>query len=138
MARTKELGDFAELAVASDLTGRGYRVCLPFGEDCDYDLVVERRGKLERVQVKYGHSEGVRLEVRRRSHSLTNGKVRRIKRYSASMIEWLAVFDASTIACFYIPARELGEGRSFFTLRLAPARNGQEKGIRLADDFREI
>jgi hypothetical protein len=41
--------------------------------------VVDRNGILERVQVKFGRSDGARLEVRCRSHSLTNGKVRATK-----------------------------------------------------------
>jgi hypothetical protein len=138
MATTKQLGDLAELAVAADLKGRGHRVCFPFGEDADYDLVVDREGVLERVQVKYGRSRGVRLEVRCRSHSLTNGKVRRTKRYTARTIDWLAVYDASTRRCFYVPAAELGEGRSLLTLRLTPAANGQRAGIRLAEDYAQI
>ena len=39
MAPTKAKGDLAELKVAADLVAKGYSVSLPFGEDCDYDLV---------------------------------------------------------------------------------------------------
>lgn len=138
VARTKLLGDLAELEVAADLVARGYGVCFPYGEDADYDLVVDRRGQLERVQVKYGRSDGIRLEVRCRSHSLTNGRVRETKRYTSRTIDWLAVWDASTRRSFYIPAVELGEGRSLLTLRLVPAANGQLVGIHMADDYTAI
>src|SRR4051794_34777443 len=53
MAPLKQKADLAELMVAADLRRRGYRIAIPFGEDCDYDLVVERHSRLERVQVKY-------------------------------------------------------------------------------------
>ncbi len=53
MAPLKQKGDLAEMLVAADLVRRGYKVALPFGEDWDYDLIVERDGRLERVQVKY-------------------------------------------------------------------------------------
>lgn len=123
--------------VAADLRRRGHRICFPYGEDCDYDLVVDRAdsGRLERVQVKYTQSNGVVIPVRCRSHSLTNGRVRATKRYTSTTIDWLAVYDASTNVCYFIPAGELGEGRALLHLRIAPARNGQAARIRLAEDY---
>jgi Holliday junction resolvase-like predicted endonuclease len=59
MAPLKQKGDLAEMLVAADLVRRGYKVALPFGEDWDYDLIVDRDGRLERVQVKYTESNGV-------------------------------------------------------------------------------
>jgi hypothetical protein len=96
MAPLKQKGDLAELMVAADLRRRGYRICIPFGEDCDYDLVVERHGRLERVQVKYACSDGATLFVRCYSHSLTNGRVRATKCYTAEIVDWIAVWDATT------------------------------------------
>jgi PD-(D/E)XK endonuclease len=66
------------------------------------------------------------------SHSLTNGRIRKTKRYTARMIDWLAVYDASTERCFYVPAAELGEGRWSISLRLRETKNGQSDGIRYA------
>ena len=51
MAETKRKRRIAELAVMAEAIARGYRVSIPFGEDSPYDLVVERNGRLERVQV---------------------------------------------------------------------------------------
>jgi hypothetical protein len=42
MAPLKAKGDLAELKVATDLVERGYRVAIPFGEDCDFDLILIR------------------------------------------------------------------------------------------------
>ena len=134
----KAKGDLAELRIAADLVSRGHKVALPFGEDWDFDLLVCRSGPLERVQVKYGRSDGRVLPVRCRSHSLTNGKVRVTKLYTAALIDWLAVWDATTDQCFYLPAAELGEGRSLLHLRLEPARNGQHVGIRPAHLYATI
>jgi hypothetical protein len=53
--------------VAADLMRRGYKIALPYGEDWDYDLIVCRDEKLERVQVKYTCSDGVVITVRSRS-----------------------------------------------------------------------
>jgi hypothetical protein len=138
MAPLKQRGDLAELMVAADLRRRGLKVALPFGEDWDYDLIIERDGRLERVQVKHTRSNGKVVVAKAQSHSLTNGKVRTTKRYTAEMIDWLAVYDATTERCYYIPAQELGEGVSRITLRVSPAANRQQRGIRRAADYTDL
>ena len=138
MAGLKTKGDTAELMVAADLVKRGYRIAIPYGEDTDYDLIVEREGQLERVQVKYVESGDGVIEVRCMSHSLTNGKVRKTKRYTADMIEWLAVYDRNTDCCYYVPAAALGEGRARIHLWLTPARSGRKLGINWARDYLNI
>lgn len=135
MAPLKRKGDLAELRVAADLLARGYRIALPFGEDSDYDLIVEREGRLERVQVKHAVSDGVVIPVRCRSQVLTNGRVKLVKKYTAAMIDWIAVYDATTDRAYYIPAAELGDGRAILHLRLGPCRNNQSRGVRFAADY---
>ena len=76
--------------IAADLIRRGYKIAIPYGEDWDFDLIVCRDERLERVQCKYTCSDGIVIYVRASSQSLTNGKVRAIKRYTARMIDWLA------------------------------------------------
>ena len=78
------------------------------------------------------------ITVRPRSHSLTNGKIRAIKRYTAAMIDWLAVYDVTTDRCYYVPAAELGEGMNMMHLRLKPARNNQHRRVRPANAYLEI
>ena len=135
MASLKTKGDLAELKVAVDLVERGYRIAIPFGEDVDFDLILIRDERLERVQVKHAESDGHVVHVKCYSHSLTNGRIRRTKRYTSRTIEWLAVYDKTTDTCFYISAAELGEGRSVLHLRLTEARNNQRERIRYADDY---
>jgi len=98
MAELKRKGDTAELMVAADLQRRGFKIAFPFGEDWDYDLIVERDGKLERVQVKYVHGNADVVEVRCRSHSLTNGRVRAVKHYTAETIDWPSITGRATTA----------------------------------------
>jgi PD-(D/E)XK endonuclease len=135
----KQKGDFAELKVACDLRSRGYLVCIPFGEEAPYDLVIDRAGCLERVQVKYRDRSGRPvIEVPCYSQTIIHGKVVSRTPYTAETIDWLALYDADTDRCFYIPAEELGNGRSHITLRFAPTRNGQRAGIRFADSYADL
>jgi PD-(D/E)XK endonuclease len=131
----KGRGDLAELMVATDLMRRGHKIAIPYGEDCDFDLVLIRGDRLERVQVKHTRSDGSVISVRCRSHSLTNGKIRRVKHYTAETIDLLAVYDVTSDRCYYLPASELGTGRSTLHLRLKPAKNGQQIGTRPAEHY---
>jgi hypothetical protein len=124
--------------VAADLMRRGYKIALPYGEDWDYDLIVCRDEQLERVQVKYTCSDGVVITVRSRSASLTNGKVKTYKYYTAEIVEWLAVYDVTTDRCYYVPASELGTGMSMLSLRLTETRNNQRIGVRFASDYVDL
>ena len=72
----KEKGDLAELMVACDLRRRGCKIAIPFGEECDYDLVIERDGKLERVQVKHELGNGRREILLRVTRAKNNQRAR--------------------------------------------------------------
>lgn len=125
--------------MACDLVAKGYRVALPFGEDCDYDLVVERGEQLERVQVKYASSKDGVIGIECRSRVLTNGKVMRTKHYTPETIDWLAVYNPDEDHGYYVPSTELGPvGRSRISLRLRPTRNGQRVGIRDAAAYQSL
>lgn len=50
---TKEKADIAVGRAISYYLGSGYEVCLPIGDKRDYDFLIEKSGKIERVQVKY-------------------------------------------------------------------------------------
>lgn len=103
------------------------------------DLVLDRgHAPLERVQVKYSRSDGDVVLVRCRSHSLTNGKVRVTRRYTAETVEWIAVYDPTSGKILYVPASELSDGRAVLSVRLVPSRNNQTKNVRWWEDYTEI
>jgi hypothetical protein len=137
VATLKQKGDLAELMVATDLRRRGYKVAFPYGEDWDYDLIIERLGPLERVQVKHATSDGHTLVVLARSLSLTNGKVRAVKHYTSATIDWLAVYDATSDCCYYVPATELKDRMWSLHLRLTPPAR-RRKNVRMASDYVDL
>ena len=136
MAELKKKGNLAELKVAADLVARGCELSIPFGEDSSYDLVADFAGRLHRVQVKFTRSDGHVVVVGCRSHSLTNGRVRRTKIYTAAMVDWVVVYDQTTDRCYYVPSWILGaDGHPSLRLRLTPAKNGQRLRVRHAADY---
>jgi hypothetical protein len=135
----KAKGDLAELKVAADLRDRGYKLAFPYGEDWDFDLILGRAsGELERVQVKYAQTDGRVILIRTRSSSLTNGEVKRVKRYTSAMIDWIGAWVPDLDRCYYVPAAELGDGMNEVQLRLVPPLNGQRRRIRFAADYTVI
>ncbi len=138
MTELKRRGDLAELAVACDIRRRGHGIAFPYGETRAYDLIVDRAGSLERVRVKHATSDGVIVVARCRTQTVVAGQVRAVHKYTETDIDWLAVYDSTTGTCFYVPAADLADGRAELTLRLAPTRNGQRRGIRFAADYLEF
>lgn len=131
MGVTTDKGEIGELEVMADLRRHGHGVAIPLGHSYPFDLILIRgdSGKLERVQVKYTTSNGRRLVVRCASHSEWVSYY-----YRAANVDWLATFDATTRVVYYLHSC-VWDGSSGVALRLAPAANGQGKGIRWASEF---
>jgi hypothetical protein len=134
--KTTLLGDIGVARVIADLTERGYIVSIPLRTDCRYDLIVDRGGTPERVQVKAVRSNGEMIEVKCRSTSSWGQRTRSTHSYTTEDVDWVATYDHTTGVIVYVPARELNA--TAVHLRLSPARNGQAMGIRYASDFQAI
>ncbi len=131
MAETKTKGDLGVAMVMADALKKRYKVAIPVGEDWDYDLIILRNGKLERVQCKYTESDGKVIDASCRS--MNNWSV---KKYTQKMIDWIAVYDKTSDKCYYIPSSLLGnEGRARIKLRLTKSVNNQKRGINWAKNF---
>lgn len=134
---TKVSGDTAELAVALDLRRQGHKVAFPFGENWDADIVVEAHGRLHRVQVKHTRSDGVTIAVRCYTQTIVAGRSRSVRSYTADDIEWLAVYDATTGQCIYLPPAEFS-GRTRIHVRYQPCQRNRTKDVRFVDEFRVL
>lgn len=91
MRTTQIKGDIAVVTAIASFTKAGYDVLLPITESAAYDIVVEKMGKLFRVQVRYTGSREVEL---RRIHSNSTGYV--VKKTAVNAYDWLYVLDASS------------------------------------------
>ena len=130
-ARTTEKGEIGEAMVIADLIRQGHDVAIPFGHNLPFDLIVVRKedGSLEKVQVKYRTSNGRTVRASARSSSAWVQH-----RYTADEVDWLAIYEATTKQCFYLPS-SVWDGYEELTLRLKPTLNGQKMGIRWAHEF---
>jgi hypothetical protein len=133
-AKTTEKGEIGEAMVIADLMRQGHEIAIPFGHNQPYELVVIRKedGRLEKVQVKYTTSNGVVVRCVIRSSTAWVAH-----RYTADEVDWIAVFDATTSQCFYLPAWDW-DGQTQLALRFKPTQNGQSKGIRWAANYTRL
>ena len=131
MAETKRKGDLGEVMVLADALRRGYKAAIPVGEDWRYDLIVLRKGRLERVQCKYVKSNGDVVRV-----ACLSANSHAQKSYTSKEIDWIAVYDETSDKCYYIPSSMLGDdGRTTISLRISPTKNRQKAGLVWAKDF---
>jgi hypothetical protein len=130
-AKTTEKGEIGEAMVIADLMRQGHDIAIPFGHNQPYDLIVIRKedGRLEKVQVKYTTSDGQTIRAVIRSSSAWVSH-----RYTANEVDWIAIYEALTSSCFYIPSC-VWDGHTQLALRVKPTLNGQRKGIRWANEF---
>jgi len=97
----KRLGELAEAQFIVAATARGFTVSKTFGDSARYDLVVEFRGRLFRVQVKSTASrDGSR-------YSIGNATGLRRRTYDKSDTDFIAAYVFPEDAWYIIPVEAL-------------------------------
>lgn len=130
---SKQKGNLTELQCLTAFYEQGCHVSLPYGENSRYDMIVDVNGILLRVQVKtsslkHKDDDTAFMFSCRSSHVNSQG-VNNVK-YTAKEIDYFATFWHNQ--CYLIPVAECSAEK---TLRLAPPKNGQTKGISFASDY---
>lgn len=90
---TKERGDIAVGQAIAFFIQKGYEVCLPIGDKRDYDLIIEKKGLLQKVQVKFAglYSRGNVCKVGLR---ITGGNqsFKSSKKYAVNAFDFLFIY----------------------------------------------
>jgi hypothetical protein len=129
---TAQVGLIGEARIVYEATKRGYSVARPLSNSLPYDLIIERNGVFERVQIKTLHSNGSVIYVNTHSMRRHEDGKKKYVYYAKEDFEWLAIVDITTDSCFYVPSREMTSGR--LSIRLtSPHNNG--KPIKWAKDY---
>jgi len=131
MPNTKSAGDITEAVVLAEFLRAGFPVCVPFGDNRRYDLVVEAGGRFLRVQCKTasltsdrcGGKGCIRFKARSGVHE---------SRPYWGQADLFAAYSPDTRQVYVLPVDEV-PGTDVW-LRLTPTRNNNQYGIRLAED----
>jgi hypothetical protein len=129
---TSQRGLVAETAILHECVKVGIGVSRPL-DDERYDLIIDLRPRLLRVQCKLARRQRdivrVRLYTSRRG---PNGMV--VRAYDSREVDVFGVYCPETSCCYLLPAAEF-EALQVVHLRLAPSNNSQVAGIRWARDY---
>lgn len=128
----KQKGNLTELQCLTAFYEQGCHVSLPYGENSRYDMIVDVDGKLLRVQVKTSsikNGDVNAIEFSCRSSHVNSNGVKNI-RYSENEIDYFATYWNNK--CYLIPVKECSVTK---TLRFAPPKSGQIKGISFAIEY---
>ena len=132
---TKEIGNLTELQCITGLYELGCDISLPFGNSQKYDLIMDYKGKLYKVQIKHAKDEYTLGEVthfsfktRWQGHN-ANGYTQ--TSYTKDDIDFFATYHRGKV--YLIPVEECSGATK--TIRYVPPRNGQRIGINFAEDY---
>ena len=132
MKDTTSRGDIAEFQVVAALVRQGKRLLRPLSSASRYDLLIDNAdGTFTRVQCKSGVLRKGCVLFRLYSVS---GHDTRSKGY-AGEVDAFGVYCAGTSTTYLVPVEAIAGCGQMAALRVEPARNGQHRGIRLAESF---
>lgn len=129
---SKQKGNITEMECLLAFLKKGYKVSIPYGEDCRYDLIVDINNKLYRIQCKTSSSlpnpeDGFKFKTRSTVITTHGAKS---STYSSEEIDFFAtVYEGE---CYLVPVYEC---RNEKVLRFHYPANGQRKGISLAVNY---
>lgn len=136
MHEKKFKGDVGVGHVIARLLDLGWNVGVPISEHARYDLFAEKDCVVHTVQVKYSALKSGRAEVNL-SNTWADKNGNHIRTREKGDYTVLAVYIPDNGVCF-LKEEDFADCHRSVNLRLEAAKNGQSKGIRLAEDFREL
>ncbi|MHC9295791.1 group I intron-associated PD-(D/E)XK endonuclease [Mycobacterium sp. LTG2003] len=131
---TKDKGDLGVAKAHADLAGKGFTVLFPATEHAPFDLVAYRDGEFHRLSVKYRSARAGAITVKFAS-TWADRNGTHISLIDRESIDLVCIYCPETDECYYV--RPASHGYSV-TLRIAPSKNGQRRGVLDAAAFRVL
>ena len=133
-ALNKQKGNIGEAKCLSKMVELNIPVCLPFGDNERYDMIIEHEGKLKKIQVKYSSTQESEGSIVFKTASSTNHTTNKHYTTYEKDIDAFLLYNALTDEVYYLPIEIVGSKKSI-TLRMTPAKNGQTKNVLFTSDF---
>lgn len=128
---SKEKGNLTELQCLVSFYKLGYKVSIPYGENCRYDMIVDTGKHLLRVQCKtskFVSDECFSFACR---STRVNSQGCHEQRYSKDEIDYFCTFYNEK--CYLVPVEECNSTEK--KLRFCYPSSGQKKLISLAEKY---
>ena len=127
---SKQKGNLTELQCITAFISLGCGVSIPYGDNSKYDFIADIKGQLYKIQVKTSSKiDENSIHFSCRSTHVNCAGVKN-ERYSNDEIDYFATYWDNQ--CYLIPIQECSVSK---TLRFAPPKNGQIKGISFAEQY---
>ena len=126
-------GAVAEAAITLEAVKLDIPVWRPVAEGGRYDLVFELHGQLLRVQCKIARRRGAVINVAARTSRRVRGGYLR-GTYTPDEIDAVAAYCPENDRSYLIPIAKIPRS-GWFSLRLAPAKNNQKRGLNWASEY---
>ena len=103
----KSRGEWAELQFAADAKRHGWEIFIPFGDDCDFDMIITRGTTRFTIQIKstYTDLNGVSKWNIGKGHNCKG-------RYNDS-VDWLALWDDNIKHWRFFKPADTNEQKTF-------------------------
>ena len=129
--KSKMIGEISEAKILADLVSHGYKVSIPFGEDCRYDLVIEdSNGTLKKVQCKTGRFRDGAIVF----HSFSVDLKSQLAKDYVGQVDYFAVYCFETNLTYLVPMTDDLPLREV-SMRVIDSKNNQKSRIRLASQY---
>ena len=127
---SKQKGNLTELQCISAFVEQGCGISIPYGDNSKYDFIIDFQGNLYKIQAKTSSiKDDNSIQFSCRSTHV-NCKGVKNERYSKEDIDFFTTYWNGQ--CYLIPVNECSVSK---TLRFAPPKSGQIKGISFAQDY---
>ena len=131
---TKLKSDIAESAVVTELLRRGFKVLKPVGDRLPYDLAIDLRGKLLRIQVKSAWlQKGAYTVDTRRTKTNRRHMVR--ERYNENDFDFAVLYIDELKVSYVMPASVFSTYKSGISLVEGPTRQRKPKSAEYRESW---
>jgi len=132
--KTREKGNLGELIAMKEMVKRGYDVLLPTSDHVPFDFVAHKDGELIKVQVKARRNvDGKITDITLMKNNYYNSQGMKREAYNDSDWDWLLVVDVEAENVYKLVRDDFDV--KVLTLRTEAPKNGQTKGIRMAENY---
>ena len=137
MQSTKYLGNLTELQCITRFYELGYPVSIPYGDSEKYDMIIDVKGKLYRLQCKHANphqnDDGIIDYITIHtvwSSGYTRNRPHTRNKYTKEDCDYFVThYEGKN---YLIPVEQCSNEKN---LRILPAKNNQIKGINFLKDF---
>ena len=133
MRNTTQVGTITEGAILAALLKSGRTVLVPFGNQQDYDLVMEETDCFFRIQCKTGRWHQGSIHFNLYTMAQESGSKKHTSRIYGDRVHFYGVYCPDNGKTYLVP--NIGLAKAVGVLRVDPTANNQVRNVRWAIDY---